>query len=72
MCEHLPLVVPSDDPNLQTVGFFFSFLLLLSRSVVSGCVRPNRRQFIRLPRPWDSPGKNTGLPLPSPMQESEK
>ena len=24
-------------------------------------VRPNRRQPTRLPRPWDSPGKNTGV-----------
>ena len=23
--------------------------------------RPHRRQPIRLPRPWDSPGKNTGV-----------
>ena len=25
------------------------------------CVRPHRRQPTRLPRPWDSPGKNTGV-----------
>ena len=25
------------------------------------CVRPHRRQPTRLPHPWDSPGKNTGL-----------
>ena len=24
-------------------------------------VRPQRRQLTRLPRPWDSPGKNTGV-----------
>ena len=24
-------------------------------------MRPHRRQPIRLPRPWDSPGKNTGV-----------
>ena len=30
-------------------------------SVVSDSVRPNRRQPIRLPHPWDSPGKNTGV-----------
>ena len=30
-------------------------------SVVSNSVRPHRRQPTRLPRPWDSPGKNTGL-----------
>ena len=36
-------------------------LLLLSRSVVSDSVRPHRRQPTRLPRPWDSPGKDTGV-----------
>ena len=29
-------------------------------SVVSDSVRPHRRQPTRLPRPWDSPGKNPG------------
>jgi len=28
---------------------------------VSDSVRPQRRQPTRLPRPWDSPGKNTGV-----------
>ena len=28
---------------------------------MSNSVRPQRRQPIRLPRPWDSPGKNTGV-----------
>ena len=28
---------------------------------VSDSVRPHRRQPTRLPRPWDSPGKNTGV-----------
>ena len=36
-------------------------LLLLSPSVVSDSVWPHRRQPTRLPRPWDSPGKNTGV-----------
>ena len=35
-------------------------LLLLSR-FVSDSVRPHRRQPTRLRRPWDSPGKNTGV-----------
>ena len=35
----------------------FSSLLLLSRF---SCVRPHRWQPTRGPRPWDSPGKNTG------------
>ena len=30
-------------------------------SVVSDSVRPRRRQTTRLPHPWDSPGKNTGV-----------
>jgi len=30
-------------------------------SVVSDSVRPHRRQLTRLPRPWDSPGKNSGV-----------
>jgi len=28
---------------------------------VSDSVRPQRRQPMRLPRPWDSPGKNAGV-----------
>ena len=36
-------------------------LLLQVASVLSDSVRPHRRQPTRLPRPWDSPGKNTGL-----------
>ena len=35
-------------------------LLLLSR-LVSDSVRPHGRQPTRLPCPWDSPGKNTGV-----------
>ena len=41
-------------------------------SVVPNSVRPHRRQPTRLPSPWDSPGKNTGVgcrPFPSPMHE---
>ena len=29
--------------------------------MVSDSVRPHRQQPTRLPRPWDSPGKNTGM-----------
>ena len=28
---------------------------------MSDSVRPHRQQPTRLPRPWDSPGKNTGV-----------
>ena len=43
-------------------------LLLLSRSsrVLTLC-DPIDSKPTRLPRPWDSPGENTGLPFPSPM-----
>ena len=30
-------------------------------SIMSNSVRPQRRKPTRLPRPWDSPGKNTGV-----------
>ena len=30
-------------------------------AVMSNSVRPHRRQPTRLPHPWDSPGKNTGV-----------
>ena len=36
-------------------------LLLLSHSICSDSVRLHRRQPTRLPCPWDSPGKNTGV-----------
>ena len=28
---------------------------------MSDSVQPHRRQLTRLPRPWNSPGKNTGV-----------
>ena len=37
-------------------------------SVVFDSVRPHRRQPTRLPRPWDSPGKNTGVRCHSLLQ----
>ena len=41
--------------------FSCMLLLLLSHFIVSDYVRPHRRQPNRLPHPWDSPGKNTGV-----------
>ena len=45
-----------------------------THSIVSDSVRPHRQQPTRLPCPWDSPGKNTGVGchFPSPVHESEK
>ena len=37
------------------------FLVAAAASVVPDSVRPHRRQPTRLPRPWDSPDKNTGV-----------
>ena len=41
---------------------------------MSDSMRPHRRHPTRLRCPWNSPGKThwSGLPLPSPRQESEK
>ena len=36
-------------------------LLLLSRFSRADSVQPHRWQPTRLPHPWDSPGKNTGV-----------
>ena len=35
---------------------------------MSDSVRPQRRQPARLPRPWDAPGKNTGVGCHFPLQ----
>ena len=35
---------------------------------MSDSVRPDRRQPTRLPDPWDSPGKNTGVGCHFPLQ----
>ena len=42
---------------------------------MSDSVRPHRQQPTRLPRPWDSPGKNTGVGchlLPSPKTQLKR
>ena len=49
--------------KLKMINFIFyhHFLNIKGAAVVSDSVRPHRRQPTRLPRPWDSPGKNTGV-----------
>ena len=47
--------------TLEWVAISFSNAWKWSRSVVSDSVRPHRRQPTRLHRPWDFPGKNTGV-----------
>ena len=40
---------------------FLAYSVIAAASFMSNSVRPHRRQPIRLPRPWDSPGKNNGV-----------
>ena len=47
--------------SLSQVVDKFSQLLLLSCFIESDSVRPHRWQPTRLPHPWDSLGKNTGV-----------
>ena len=42
----------------RTQAYYYYYYIA---SVVSDSVRPNGRQPTRLPSPWDSPGKNTGV-----------
>ena len=47
----------------KNILFFYTICCCCcsAASVVSDSVRPQRWQPTRLPRPWDSPGKNTGV-----------
>ena len=47
--------------TLEWVAISFSSAWKWSHSVVSDSVRPHGRQPAWLPRPWDSPGKDTGV-----------
>ena len=47
--------------ELLDIDVCLLLLLLLSRVSRVDSVRPHRRQPTWLPRPWDSPGKNTGV-----------
>ena len=41
--------------------FFLTSCCCWVTSVMSDSLRPHRRQPTRMPHPWDSPGKNTGV-----------
>ena len=56
----LPLAPPGK-PQLSVYYYYYYYYYYQVASVVSDSVRPHRRQPTRLPRPWDSPGKNTGV-----------
>ena len=47
--------------NSEWLSFLRACCCCQVTSVVSDSVRPPRWQPTRLPRPWDSPGKNTGV-----------
>ena len=49
--------------NILQYIYLFTFAAAAAEfaSVVSKSMQPHRRQPTRLPRPWDSPGKNTGV-----------
>ena len=49
------------ESGLIGVLVFIASLLLLSRFSRADSVRPHRQQPTRHHRPWDSPGKNTGV-----------
>ena len=51
----------SNCPTTPMPLLLLLLLLLLSRFSHVRLWRPHRRQPTRLPRPWDSPGKNTGV-----------
>ena len=53
----------TSEKNISNLILYLLLLLLLSRfSRVRLCATP-QRQPTRLPGPWDSPGKNTGVGL---------
>ena len=71
---HLRHTVNSQEPALHSLSHFYishplfnpqglASLCCCAKSLqfVSDSVRPHRWQPTRLPRPWDSPGKNTGV-----------
>ena len=57
----LNLMCALQGPAIPSLYRLQQLLLLLSRLVMSDSVWPHRGQPTRLPRPWDSPGKNTGV-----------
>ena len=67
----LQILGTSDTDNFRMWSAFMNVhihVLLLSHFSVSDSVRPHRRQPTRLPRPWESPGKNIGVGCHSLLQ----
>ena len=63
--QHARPSCPSPTPGVYSnpcpSSWSLLLLLLLSHFVMSNSVWPHRQQPTRLPHPWDSPGKNTGV-----------
>ena len=51
-------------PSLIQAYYYYYYVA----SVVSDSVQPHRQQPTRLPHPWDSLGKNTGVGCPFLLQ----
>ena len=61
-CIVLRILIREQPMAHRIIKTFFSFYSCCKvTSVVSDSVGPHRRQSTRLPCPWDSPGKNTGV-----------
>ena len=60
---HWPPISDFQPPELWEIDLFIDWCCCCSwvASIVSNSVRPHRRQPTRPPRPWDSPGKITGV-----------
>ena len=55
------VLVHKDRSSLNNLLLFPFIWLCQVASVISDSVQPHRWQLTRLPCPWDSPGKNTGV-----------
>ena len=66
-CCHL--IISQEQQNMLLSKIYCCYLITMATwhtaaaKSLQSCptVRPHRRQPTRLPRPWDSPGKNTGV-----------
>ena len=56
-----PHLLPQSPKDCYLHLCLFCCLAYRVTSVVSDSLQPHRRQPTRLPHPWDSPGKNTGV-----------
>ena len=59
--SRLVIIRVVDFPTAFSVCSNGNYISMSICAVMSDSARPHRRQPTRLPRPWDSPGKNTGV-----------